>query len=1337
MAESFVEQVIETEQRYVGPTVILSVAEVVDDQEPFLFNIDIATQIPLPETELIVLDVQSVAGSDPSGITYGGQFRIKRNPLNGSPSIQVVGDGLTSDQKTAVLDALSITEETSSTGFGSKTTLQMSLAPIIFAATPFFDLVIPYEESEVHTNGASFQIPFLNFDATNQHASSFPNPVFVTVQQSQSVHKMIIDAGLVFRDTDLLKISNNTAPSRNITNLLVGKSSSPNAINVSWEEDVAGSDAITISPLGIPTLSSHPDGANLNVTINAGLYRKSGASSSTRSLYFDLDYNISKMVSGVAQPIDLFTVTFLANLLRLDFVSSTSLFFTYTSTTGTGSDSIRKKALNLTNNSSLELSVQILNHQDLAIHVNQIVIQSSNKIFLGEAVEQINQQLQSASISLSIGVEDLFEFAKISDMETEFGYNNSSEVQIDPSDTVFLYVRPLPHISSFSLNFTVFTIEQLREWFIDKFGSRGFKFDWGNTPHDPILNFDWLSLSVCPVLFEADNNILTNYGRTIIPFNATPSTGSMTFKATSNMISLKKCHSIAELSVTTTPSMTVEQFASALQDGFASAYYTAHNDFGFALSPLSIQIEAVDYFKNFSAQTYLGYVDNVTGDTCVTNASYSTGNSIAGTSAILAFKSDSSVNSNSFQLLLSSSQTITDLALTINNINLSYNDIIKAEILDTTIASSTSQSVIYPISPAVDITDRTSSIAMRGPTSYVFRKEYDLSLFSTLSFLSQAINSDLQVANIVVSVDAGTSLYVDANPLSLINAQQVNITTGSQPHAFLGQVSVLSTLVPPSTDVTLRFSIPFASGGPGGLDNLFGIQVAFGGYEKDGTFFATQAPNAFLEPVQNALSSLTFRTTDADVAYLLVRTRASPGSINSYSSSPSHYSGLVRYGNGSLPYTVNPFVPSDSKFTSVWDQGGSIDVPTVIVVPISSTTMDVTIEDKFVLESINVQVIDSPSVLDQFGFLAINRTNNTKSQTESKIAQSFGLVLDNRGVWDIIISPEASLKLNSGGSISYLGNLYSRTIFDDDEEYDFTIATSLPASIQNAVSIVPLPGNPQVWVLKLEFAVKKYLGELVSQNKDNCSLTLDLSVRVRSTGIEGTVKVVVYYDYKCVFDVGLCDFFWNLTSPPIKTVAGPEIIQNNLNFSYQTLVDCNSLSSDINNNISLNTPILISVSNIPTFKNGNALLLVKSSYTSEIQGFYFPKGNEIDSMQLQNCSDLNLNIPLMMRLNKDFLLLPNNENPITDLFEINTLQFTLDSYLLVRPQFYTPPSDLYRDCGPNEVVVVGIGYTFKNWKNGLRQDDILVGLNLVLPQNVYSSPSLRLCYKYYYNQKKT
>ena len=77
--------------------------------------------------------------------------------------------------------------------------------------------------------------------------------------------------------------------------------------------------------------------------------------------------------------------------------------------------------------------------------------------------------------------------------------------------------------------------------------------------------------------------------------------------------------------------------------------------------------------------------------------------------------------------------------------------------------------------------------------------------------------------------------------------------------------------------------------------------------------------------------------------------------------------------------------------------------------------------------------------------------------------------------------------------------------------------------------------------------------------------------------------------------------------------------------------------------------------------------------------------------------------------------------------------------MYVKPAFQFPSSDPQRDCGAEEIVIIGVGYQFKNWtaSSGTRSDDIMFGVNLVLPGGVFASPDLDLCYRYYYNREES
>ena len=738
-----------------------------------------------------------------------------------------------------------------------------------------------------------------------------------------------------------------------------------------------------------------------------------------------------------------------------------------------------------------------------------------------------------------------------------------------------------------------------------------------------------------------------------------------------------------------------------------------------------------------SGHTYTYYIP---GPYTIPLGGNSYGNSVGGTFAKMIF-AQGATTSVEFNIPVDRLENLSNLIDDINNSSSTppnnYSSYLLASLVDSSYAS-------VHLSDLASILNwnlaTNGNLNVNANIDQEFIRRYRLNEYPTLEGLVTAIENDFS-SNISVSIDPATLSHSDISPSNLFAPTFIaNIKTSPLPKIVNGLVNSIPTPITPTYDVTLSYLIGFASDiGGNTQQRTVGVQVAIGGYEKSGVFYPYSAPNTFFEPVYNTSFPISFTTVDADVVYLLIRTRETTNSGTAYSSNYTCYSGLVKYSNGYPPYTVVPFVPGESKFTSVWTED-SVGVPTVIAVPVYSTTMEISIEDSCIFDSISVQIVNKPSAIDEFGFLAINRTNNNKSQTESKVSNVFGLVLDNRGSWDVMISPEAIMKQDPSGSIFHLGSLYNREVLGDDEGYDFSIMNTLPEAVRNSISLLPIPGNPQVWILRIEHGVKKYLGDLLAANDDEesqvgCYIDVDILVRGRTTDVEGTARVTIYHDYTCVYDIGLCDFFWNLIDPPKPT--GPDIIQNRLEFTYETLVDCANLTTPINFNIAINAPILLTIDNIPTFKNGNALLLIKSSYTPEVQGFYFPVGNELEALNFSNCSSINTNLPLMQRLNREFLLLPNNSNPVTDSYQIRSLLASEDSYLYVKPQFSFPPDDNIKDCNPNEIVIAGIGYVFKNWTNGSRQDDIVFGVNLLFPQGLYTSPQIDLCYRYYYNQKET
>jgi hypothetical protein len=495
--------------------------------------------------------------------------------------------------------------------------------------------------------------------------------------------------------------------------------------------------------------------------------------------------------------------------------------------------------------------------------------------------------------------------------------------------------------------------------------------------------------------------------------------------------------------------------------------------------------------------------------------STSTGSTIINTYPSFVFADE--IISDTIVIDLSSTGTLGDLVNTINSDN-RYSQFIYAYLVDPVFARDPQ----IAIDPKEIVSLLDSPVTLTGTVNKHLSRSYSFDQYPTLFSLSGAISNDWASAGFVVSIDPVSDLHSDAISSNL-NAASFDISQGSQPKYFNGTVAGLSNPISPVTNVKINLNVAFAKGGNPNTNT--GIQVAIGGYESNGTFYPNDAPNTFFEPVYNTSFPISFSTTSADIIYLLIRTRENLDST-SYSVDPSNYSGLVTYSNGATPFSLKPFTPTDTKFTNFWDQGGETGIPVVVAIPVSAAVMNVSIEDSKELQSINLQLINAPSSLTDFGFLAINRTNNSQSQTKSKVAQTFGLVLDNRGSWDVLISPEAILSVDASGSVSHLGIQYARTTLNDDEGYDFSIANTIPEEIATAISISPLINNPQVWVLRIEYGVKRYLSQLRKSNsQDGCSIDIDLNVTGRSTGVTGVARVSIFYDYTCVYDIGLCDLF--------------------------------------------------------------------------------------------------------------------------------------------------------------------------------------------------------------------
>jgi hypothetical protein len=1400
MSQSYISNVSFHEQRFIGQSAIYDSSVVNIASVPFTYSMNIPSSLPNPETSVSDITVTGVSGSDSNGTIYSGQFRIKRNSSTNNPAIIVTGVGLTASQVNLIKSSVSIVESPPSGGFDDLATVAVSLFPIARAGIRNFDITIPFEDSHISIPTNTIQIPFLNFDGSRA-ASFFVNPISVSVDNGElSINAGDLPQTLPAIRFARNWPSSRTM---NYVYISYDSGQQTRYLNLQVNESLSNANAIKFVPQNIPVLPSSDSTGfttdmNYNVQISTQLWKTvpttAGAgtyyqNNANYRLYYIIKYGIGR-ISGS---------TFTSG----DFLQYTPYFgsnsYEYVDRAGTADNPImtmswecndssppNRNVFSVTNHNGsladIELSIDRFDYSNNVFRIHSTLNNAdftftyqgfSGDMYAEDFIANVKAEMASqcpAWVSppspqpgrFAFALDTLFRYAKMKDFP-------STSVDNIPNDSRAIFDVFPEHrgSSSFQFSLTVYdassntniTVGQLLAFLKETFGSYGLSLD----KYIPNTT-EWMSLNVFPT-------ILPNYSVSYV-FNSGPSTSPRVFSSNTSAFLDLTCASthkdqyhpasvstgqhIATVSVTTTGTE-VSEMASAMQTTINNAISSSY--FRKAFVPtnarnLTISCEYPSYYGEINisrlktvsggsvltafpsytvgAITYTAYVNRPS------TLSLSTGQSINSSFSSLKFTTGQT-NYTEYNIPIAPLDIFESLVNDVNDPSQPWSAIVSATLLDAsffqvTLSNLSSIQSWDLADPAYGDLNVNATII----ESYIRR--YRLDQHSTLQSLVSAIQLDFS-SNIDVSVNSATNNHSGVTPSSLVSPALIpNIKTSPLPKTLLGTVYSTPTPITPTYDVKLSYTVGFASTSGGSQPKVNGLQVAIGGYEKGGVFYPYNAPNSFFEPVYNTKFPISFTTIDADIVYLLLRTRESTqNGPTTYSSNYNCYSGLVQYSNGYNPYSLVPFIPGETKFTSVWSEN-TVGVPTVVAVPVYSTVMDVSLEDNCIFDSVSVQIINKPSAIDDFGFLAINRTNNNKSQTESRTGKTFGLVLDNRGSWDVMISPEAIMHLDSSGSVSYLGSFYRREILGDDEGYDFSITTSLPDAVKNSISISPVPGNPQVWVLRVEHGVKKYLGSLVSarddeESLDGCSLDIDLLIRGRTTGVEGTARVTIYYDYTCVYDIGLCDFFWNLIDPPKPT--GPEIIQNRLEFAYETLVDCSNLTTPIGNNIAVNAPILLTITNIPTFVNGNALLLVKSSYTPEVQGFYFPVGNQLDVLQFSTCSGINSNLPLMQRLNREFLLLPNNPTPVTDSFQIQEMLQTEESYLYVKPQFSFPPDDNIKDCNNNEIVIVGIGYVFKNWINGTRQDDIVFGTHLLFPQDLYASPEINLCYRYYYNQKKT
>lgn len=1251
---------------------------------PFTHSITLDPNIPYVERVNFFAQPTATDGTE-DGVYYGGVYKPD---ING---ISITGTGLSASQIQSIRSALTYNV---SPAAGGEDLFSLNISPVAAAGCGVFSIAIPYEETVVINNSGLIEIPFIVMVATDDSV----DPTTVTIDQDNG--KIIIDAGLEDSEFPALRITN-IANGRDISLATAQKSSGD--FTVTWEEDISDRAVLVVdnnNPLQPIEYGSYRyalnyrylaqvSGTDLTLTVASKAGKSLVGSAAIEDIDSFLEINTGRGISG--------SITVSSNdTLDVSFTCS-------------GGASALMNFVYLQSAYSQVHEPVTLTLAGSYIEVSGIGYRSNGSIGPVSSRRSVTADTTISSAFLIIGEVCLdmaqygIECSPVFSDVTEVLYNamyidvdhGSVTAQHLGTSSYLTYTPPdLAVARTESYDLSRYTLNELRSLLYSHFEGYPFQFSISQYLQDA----EWL---------DATAQILADYSGGFGTSSSADAAQSISIDAGGEFFSTT---TVYDLTAYATLTLLSEQ----IQDDYA--------EIDVVCSP-GLHYEASDPTE------YL-----------LTGYDSGTINSLVDVPDFLSINAGSgSTVEDSYSVTLDGSVTMSDL---VTDLNTNLSGLFFASLVSNTYAE-TDADDLQDEGPLTITSIGSQSIFDIAFSTHIIR-EYSFSVYTTLLSLVSAINSYWISRGITASVAEQSEDYPsEAIPSNLRdNTADGGINVHDATTYFAGLVREVSDPTVPFETVTYSFNVRFASDTTPNSDA--GIQVALGGYESDGTFFPNESPNTFYEPGFNTFFPISFSVLNADIIYLLVRTRQNlDGDV--FTSEVSDYSGLARFNNGFPSQTLLPIIPAETKFTSVWTEDdlgdpASAQVPVMLSISASSNVIDVIIDENEARDSVHLVINNSADVLDEFGFLAINRSNPGGSMTASRNGRVFGMALDNRGIWDVLIGPEAELAKVSSGDFSHLGSSYQRTLLDADEAYDFELnsPSTMPDEVRSAVSLIPIPGYPQVWILRIERGVKQYLASLredVSRlSQDGCSVDIDIAVTGRNTGVEGICRVTVFYDVYCVFDTGLCDAFWNLSDPPEP--SGPPLIQEQLEFAYQSLIDCDRLEFDADDsNTEISVPILCSIRNIPMFRNGNACLLLKSFYTAEIQGFYFPLGDELANLVFEDCSAVGSNLPLISALNKTLLYLPNDINPVTDPIEIESLLETEESYLHVKIGFQFPSNDPQKDCGEDEVIIAALGYQFKNWSSGLREDNILFGVNMIIPGGVYVSPEMQFCYKYYYDQQ--
>ena len=576
-----------------------------------------------------------------------------------------------------------------------------------------------------------------------------------------------------------------------------------------------------------------------------------------------------------------------------------------------------------------------------------------------------------------------------------------------------------------------------------------------------------------------------------------------------------------------------------------------------------------------------------------------------------------------------------------------------------------------------------------------------------------------------------------------------------------------------------------------GQPDVRAIQVAYAGSIKDNIKNFNIVPNTFFESGNNIFGDIQFNTKEADYVILAVRLRTNDDpflyplstDISGYLTLAGSLVARIEYSNGELIEVIMPINDNEigsSDFIQTDLNGISEEVtikPVLFKIPLKSLISYITFsfyEFNTIVASSFIKVLNSPIELDQFGFLALNNTNPRYSMNNSSVSKSFGLVLDNIGSWDILISPESSLTRVTFGDFDLPnGASFARSVFDTEERFIVGIGvpiidadnditgfdtSSIPQSILDNISLLPVPNYQQVWMLKIQSGLKTYLTALRSaagpQSLEGCYIDVPIFAKGMISGAEGTANIRIFTNTACVFDYKFCEFFWNLGNPLVA--PGAHMIQNAINIRYEELIDCEKIAERIpdSNDIKIFNYTLINVDSIPGLDNGTGLLLLKTNANlGYISSIFWPNSSILDALKRiplspqqgdtpwdYNCEELTPTEKTT--LNRTILYTNPNDLSIynTNLVGIANILKTANSYMLIQPRINFPPEDDGEHSYNEEKIIGSVGFVFKNWRadsNSLFNYKLIYGFESILDSGSSNFDIfVPLTYKYYYNEDR-